>query len=327
MTPKPPISSRFRLRPRRTPMTVCIAAACSIRREPAIVLCHDWQGTVQAVGSSDSVDKQRYLGNGWIALIAGDISHADELTALIEGSIPALPSPDIAIRSLREKVFDYRERLLDQYLRGTCGIGYERFINDGMKIYPESVFKEINRELMDVQIGVELLVTGFVVEFDDETNQPYNLHCIMQVCQSPAGVLEVSLQDSFATIGEGAAAAQASLLYREHDWQDGLQQTTYRVYEAKTMAEIIPTVGPSSTIYLHRPKHDLEYINEDGFYACRNLFKLFGPKKITRKGLKATPITTDLFEAETKTRARVGTGRKVLDGVTPSSAQTSEDQP
>lgn len=63
-------------------MTVCIAAACSIRNEPAIILCHDWQGTVQAIGSSDAVDKQRYLGNGWIALIAGEIAHADELTAV-----------------------------------------------------------------------------------------------------------------------------------------------------------------------------------------------------------------------------------------------------
>lgn len=301
-------------------MTVCIAAGCSIRNHPAVVLCHDWQGTVQTVGSSDSVDKQRYLGNGWIGLIAGEIAHAEELTAVIEGSLPELPSLDVVVRIFREKVFDYRERLLDQHLRGSCGIGFDRFINDGTKIYPESVFKEIHRGLLDVQVGVELIVSGFVQETDSEGE--YQSPCIMQVCSSPTGQLEVSVQDSYSCIGEGASSAQASLLFREHDRLDGLQKTTYAVFEAKRMAEIIPTVGPSTSIYLQRPQVQLASISEAGFETCERLFKVYGPKNVTRKGLKENPITPDVFQIERRVRSHSAPRKSQTEGATQSDVQT-----
>ena len=49
-------------------------------------------------------------------------------------------------------------------------------------------------------IGIEMLVTGFVTEMDDEKKESYNTHCIMQVCESPSRQLEITLQDSFACI-------------------------------------------------------------------------------------------------------------------------------
>lgn len=134
----------------------------------------------------------------------------------------------------------------------------------------------------------------------------------MQVCESSSRQLEVTFQDAFACIGEGAASAQASLMFREHDRMDSLQKATYRSYEAKTMAEIIPTVGPSTSLYLQLPKKPLAYINQEGFEKCEALFKLFGPKGINRQGLKQHKITSDLFETEEKVRARSAAHRKGL---------------
>jgi hypothetical protein len=309
-------------------MTVCIAAACWERGKYGIVLCHDWQGTVESVGSSDGVDKQRFIGHGWIAMVAGEMPRGDELVGMLEDVLPEFPSSDEAIRLVREKVFDFRKRMLDEYLLGTCGIGFDRFISEGNRIYPQSVFDDIHRGIMDVRLGVDMIVTGFARTVDEEDGKPYFDPCIIQVCEGAQGSIRVSLQDAFTCIGEGASSAQATLLYREHDRFDNIKETTFKVFEAKTMAEIIPTVGPTTSMYLQLPKQPLAYLTQDGYGTCNDLFKEFGPRSITRKGLKKFPITKESFKPDSRSAARSVTLRRGLLGsaTTPSGSQTSEDQ-
>jgi hypothetical protein len=284
-------------------MTVCIAAACTIKSDPAVVLCHDWQGTVQATGSTDTIDKQRYLGNNWIALFAGDIARADEIVGCLEGLLSPNITSNEALDAVRRGVIAFRQRLTDQMMLGTYGIDFDRFIREGRTLYTESIFNEIHRRIVSLEMGVQLLISGFVRERDHEAENDFMLSCIIQVCEPEQGCIEASLQDSFACIGEGAASAQTSLLFRSQDRFDSLSKTVYQVYEAKTLAEIIPTVGESTSIYLQRPNKALFYINGSGFDACNAAFKAFGPKKISSKKLKEYPITLDVFSTD-KIRAR-----------------------
>src|ERR1700720_36956 len=51
-------------------VTVCIAAKCKDKDEHKLVLCTD-QKISSALGSSDAMLKNRMLGHGWRALVAG----------------------------------------------------------------------------------------------------------------------------------------------------------------------------------------------------------------------------------------------------------------
>jgi hypothetical protein len=86
-------------------MTVCIAAASMERNVPQIILCHDWQGTVPGIGSTDAIDKQRFIGNGWLALMAGDLSHAEELVSFLDDQMPKIVTAKDALSIVRKCVF------------------------------------------------------------------------------------------------------------------------------------------------------------------------------------------------------------------------------
>jgi len=322
-------SATLPARRRRSKVTVSIAASCFEREEPQIVLCHDWLGSVPAAGSIDTVDKQRFLGRRWIGLLAGDVARAEEFTGILEGRLPDKPTGNEALAVVRQAVFDFRKTLLDQVLLSSCGITFDRFIGDGQKIYPESVFKEIQRDIVEVRLGIEYIVTGFVVEQDHEKNgEEYPLPCIIQVCERQLGVIEVTMEDSFACVGEGGSAAQTFMMFRDHDRFDDLEKTVYQVFEAKTMAELNPSVGTSTSVYLQRPGKDLAYLSGEGFTHFYKLFKEFGPRSIRRKVMKLHPLTIKEF-GDDRARMRTEAAKR---GALPDSmevkrlgSETSED--
>jgi len=52
-------------------MTLCIAAGCDDNKKPAIVTATDWKMSTGTAGA-EVLDKLRWIGNGWGALIAGN---------------------------------------------------------------------------------------------------------------------------------------------------------------------------------------------------------------------------------------------------------------
>jgi hypothetical protein len=278
-------------------MTVAIAAACVHNTKRIIVLCHDWQGSFASVGSSESFDKQRMLGKNWVALISGNISQAEELCAILDGAFGEgkLNQKD-ALAVVRKGVYAYKKQLIEQHLRGTYGIEFDTLRNKGKDIYPPTLLQQIHREIADLSLGVDLIITGFVEMIDYVGTETFLYPCIIQVSASGNQLLDISIQDSFACVGEGAASASASLLFRAHsdDWK--LTKTVYAVYEAKTLAEILPSVGGATSIYIQFEDEPLKYINSAGFKKCEDLFDVFGPKKIAAKALRESGLSADDFE-------------------------------
>lgn len=292
--------NQFRRRPpERKSVTVCIAASCSQKNLPAgIILCHDWQGTITAVGSSESVDKQRWLADGWVCLISGGIAQADELTLVLEDHFRGQEITEKNVLSLvRDGCFQYRDRMVDQHLRSRYGIDFQRLAEQGKSIYPDPLLQQIHRELSDISIGVDLIITGFVEANDYEGKKTVPAPIIIHVMGATAGYgIEVTLQESFACIGEGGNSATAALLNREHSELRSLRRTAYVVYEAKTLTETISSVGRATSIYLQTPDNRLKLMTENGYDTCQEMFGEFGPKKLTVEKLKAHKLSLNDFK-------------------------------
>lgn len=293
---------------RKTKMTVAIAAACKSKNKHMIVLCHDWQGSFASVGSSESFDKQRMLGKNWVALISGNISQAEEMCAILDGAFgEARLDQNGALAIVRKGVFAYKKKLIEQHLRGKYGIEFQTLCDQGKDIYPATVLQQVHREVADLNLGVDLIVTGFVEMIDYEGNGKFLYPCIIQVSASGNQLLDVSIQDSFACVGEGAASASASLLYREHSDDWALPKTVYAVSEAKRLAEIVPSVGEATSIYVQSEDEPLKYINSSGFKKCDTLFDEFGPKPLSAKAIRESGLSLANFEwDETIPRRRKG---------------------
>jgi hypothetical protein len=232
-----------------------------------------------------------------VALISGDLAKADELCAILYRSLDKDGVDDnAALTIVREGVFTFKTRLINQFLRGNYGIDFDTLQTKGKDIYSETLLEQIHRDVGDIDIGVDLIVTGFVESDDYATGEKLLDPCIIRVLGTNNQPLDVALHNSFACIGEGAASASASLLYREHsdDWT--LKRTTYAVYEAKTLAEILPSVGEATTIYIQSEDEPLRFISKRGFSRCRKMFANFGPKKITAKALKEFALSLEDYE-------------------------------
>src|SRR5437762_13603915 len=75
-----PRSRRKSERLRRVRMTLCLAAACYEGDEPRLVLGADKRAEVSWAGGNVAF-KFRWAGINWPALIAGDVSSADDFLA------------------------------------------------------------------------------------------------------------------------------------------------------------------------------------------------------------------------------------------------------
>jgi hypothetical protein len=162
---------------------------------------------------------------------------------------------------------------------------------------------------------VDLLITGFAEAIDSRNNKKFLQPCIIQVSAGGSNFLDVSPQTIFACIGEGAASASASLLFRElsDDWT--LKQTTYAVYEAKRLAEILPSVGGATSLYVQSEDEPLRYISDAGFKKCDKMFDSIGPKRMTKKMLEnAASIDDFIIDSDDE------------DSPKPSDSDTSEGQ-
>jgi hypothetical protein len=306
-------------------MTVCIAAACRANGKARIVLCHDWQGTLPFMGSSESFDKLRYLAKNWIALLSGTIPRAEELCVLLEDRFKTEPtSIGEALQQVRSGVFEYKDRLIEQHLRAIYGLDFATLRDKGKTIYPESLLLQVHREISEISAGVDLIVTGFVKMLDYTDGSLFMYPCIIQVSANGSQP-DISIQDSFACIGEGAPSATSSLLFREHSEWWNFKNTVYAVYEAKRLAEIVPTVGGDTSLYIQSEHEPLRYVSNEGFENCRQMFKKHGPKKVTRDDWKAFDLKIDAhFLKEERSPRRPKTPRsKENNASSESASQTS----
>jgi hypothetical protein len=277
-------------------LTLCIAAICTHREKPAIVLCHDWRSETGDVAGGDVLDKLGWVvPERWAALKAGPISEADRLVHVVATAFQeaqktfSLPSLfDIAMER-------YKWMLVDHYLQARLGITYASLIggitlpngNGNGKVHlPEKFVDEKLHEVENVPFpNCQLIVAGFT---DIPENRP--VLCVLNEDHEEA-YSRIRFETNFAAIGSGAPAALTSLYRREHTAPDiQLMKAVYHIFEAKVTGEISPGVGDSTSITVLFPEGEIWDLSAKGHKRVNDLYDYFGPKlrlRSKRPDLKA----------------------------------------
>ena len=282
-----------------TPVTLCIAAACEESGEPRIVTCTDWKAE-NPLGTADTADKFRKLRTGWIALMAGKRSRTREFADVFERHLRNKEiTRDNALTVMKDGAWIHANSLREEYCHIRWGMDYGEFREWCTKLSPV-IAKSYLDELKSIRFGASLIVAGFVLS---EEGKPEPLICHISQQES-----EIRIEEEFAAIGEGRVVAIPPLLRREYDSDVPLAKAVYMVYEAKRLAEIIGSVGESTSVDVLYPDGTLKSFTDEAYNYYDGLLKDFGPKsRITNVEFKKgflRPFDEDESEKGKKKKSR-----------------------
>jgi hypothetical protein len=268
-------------------MTVCIAAACEENiDEPRIVLCRDWRSEVPNVGSSDNQLKFRNLSQQWVALLAGNVSRAEELCIRFETHLKTTEfAEDNLVDEARAVFHAYKETLANSWLKTTYGFSFKHLIDRGREALGEQFTETCLDQISRLTVGAELIIAGFLNTYDYVDRKPAPNAMICALSESHDGDVAV-LEDEYAVIGSACNAARTILSVREQDAATSLMETIYAVYEAKCISETVPGVGPSVSIDVMYPDGKILQLSDSGFDRCNELLTRFGMKTTENKKKK-----------------------------------------
>jgi hypothetical protein len=228
-------------------------------------------------------------------MIAGDVARAVQLKDCYRQQFHAMQEQNkdkapISIKQheisdlLRKPIRAYMYRRANEHVFMKLGLGYENFLQAiEKKQIPESIAAETLTEISKLDFGCELIIAFFG---DDREVYIYKVN-------------EEGLEpcDNFAAIGSGCVIAEGVLYQRQHQWNDPIGPTVYRVYEAMTLGAISPTVGEENTInILYPPQRDrtmrdtMVEITERTDRFLERRFRKLGPRAFKRLALPKNPF-------------------------------------
>jgi 20S proteasome alpha/beta subunit len=262
-------------------VTLCIAAACQSKAGPVIVMCTDWRAS-STLGSTDTSDKVRWIKKRkWVALMAGDGNSAHALVRAYRLHMANRTfTEDNAEEELKAPAHKRLADLKDSYIRSSLGISYEEFRRVGKKQFPESVVLEEYMNLRRINLGARLIIAGFV-EPQGRSRTPHPLICVIEQDGT------VRVEEHFAAIGEGRYVAVPPLLRRDYSRDTIVQHAIYQLYEAKTLSEIVHTVGETTSVDVFGADGKVICVSSRGYVYLDNKLAKFGPRKSVR-GIRMT---------------------------------------
>lgn len=259
-------------------MTLCMAAACYEEGKPRIVLCTDWKSGSE-LGSSETADKLRWIKKrpNWLALTSGTQSSIESLVRHFRSSLEKISdigefNAESTFRSIaRIHLFNRKSDCVEVEL----GVTYEYFRTHRDEFTPQVQWEMIEK-VRRTGLSASLLILGWI---PSARGYPSPMICKVERDSSTA------LCTDFGAIGEGRFVATPSLFRREMDSSVSMRKAIYQLYEAKTMAEIVSSVGDSTSIDVFYPDGTLKSLDEKKGaykYLDRKL-KVYGPKpNVTR---------------------------------------------
>ncbi len=278
--PRFPSLAKSKRLPSRRAMTICIAAACqksTKNDEPCIVFCCDWKAEVPEVGSAETAMKFRHLSDQWKALIAGDMSRADELCIRYESRLKENNFSEANMADEVRSVFHaYKKTLADSYLKSTFGFSFDELIAKGKDTFGDHFFSTCLEQISRLRVNAELIIAGITTVYDYAEKRFRSSPLICSVSESQDD--PVAIETEFAVVGSGGNAAKTMLFYRSQESIDSLMETVYAVYEAKTISETVPGVCEALFLAVLYPDNTLLQLSDTGYKRCQELFTRFGPK-------------------------------------------------
>jgi len=314
-------------------MTVCIAASCFEDEEnPCIVLCRDWRGEVQGVGSADTFSKIRRLSSTWITLLANNMQRAEELIIRFEDHLRTVSLTEVNFPDEVRKVFSkYKKDMADSFSKNKYGFDLKTLVDKGKSAFGDDFTSTCFEEISKLPVDADLLICGFVEKYDYEDKKHRMAPVMCSVSERNVGD-PVVLEYEFAAIGSGCDIARSLMFTRELDSGDPLMRVIYVVYEAKALSETVPGVGPAFSLDILRQDGTLESLSDTGFQRCRKMYSNFGLKPIITGRLKKIfDIKPEYFQPfayddDSDKSALPTPPAKKQKSTTPSDSQTSEGQ-
>ena|ERR1035438_1269618 len=254
-------------------MTLCIAAACEHKDKPAIVLCSDWRGETESAGA-DTIDKFRWVTDGWPSLIAGTVSKADELVETYERHLEKKTLTRLnVVQELKLPLQQRKAELAEEYIQRLLGISYREFLQRGKDQLPPEFFQQTVNAIANLGLDCELIIAGCVPGDDSDP--------VTEIFRTDAWG-NFFREENFSAIGSGAQVASAALFQREHDSSVKLMNALYNVFEAKRLGEISPGVGSNTSIDVLMSDGSVREISDDCFDLLEKMFRRYGPKTISK---------------------------------------------
>ncbi len=255
------------------PVTLCIAAICHEDGKDRIVLCSDWKSS-SSLGSSQTADKLRWIKKpDWLVLTAGKIH---EIELLVRAYRKKFKTVEITEDNATEEIESVaKEQLIKRkadYVERQLGVTYEYFRTHGQE-FPVDLRAGIFAAIRQIDLGASLLFAGYV---KPERGKPRPLLCTVKQDSS------VSIETDFGMVGEGLMVAIPPLRRREFDSGISMMKAIYQVYEAKTLAEIVPSVGEDTSLDVFFPDGTLQSLTKSGYQYLDNRLREYGPRPRVR---------------------------------------------
>lgn len=230
--------------------------------------------------SAENLNKLEWVEKLWPVLIAGTVTRAHDLVAAIDYEFADARTKNQKIDDttvaglLRSATRRMKFQIADGITSRELGLPYARFLRDGKTFLSERAFEDIEDTIREADLECEVIFTFF------HNQRPY----IYEI----SGDGDVGLVDNFCCIGSGSPLANASLHFREHDSDQILRTSIYRVFEAHEVARRAPGVGENFAISVFHQERNGDIVwrrlEEAGRRSLARSFSILGPKKI--RGVK-----------------------------------------
>ncbi len=232
-------------------MTVCVAALCD--GGSTIVLVADKMIGMEFVETEPEIQKIIKLHKDWWMMFAGDVPPVFDIT---DQARAVLPKDSVTTTDMIKIVTEsyQRKRLRDAetlYLK-TRGYTIDTFRQEGVKLLPPEVYRQIDFQIEQHSLGLTLLVAGF----DDRREGR-----IFSV-RNPGHSIRHDIP-GFHAIGSGDIGALYMLYHRSMSPTVQARVVLYGAFEAKYFAEQATGVGTRTDIYIVRPDQPELKIDEE----------------------------------------------------------------
>lgn len=217
-------------------MTVCIGALCE-KGKAAVVAADEMVTFGQPMNlqtEPPGLRKIIELSASVALLYSGSVPDSEEIVASAKQHIPTANHPSVAGIAEQVRVAYAalkRKRAEETILRPWLGLDFAQFQELIAKSAGSQILGQVTGMLSQHNLQTDVLIGG-----SDDTGHH------LFIVTHPGVCLHLNTL-GYASIGSGGVHAGISLALNKHTALDALGRTMYRVYEAKTAAEVSPGVG------------------------------------------------------------------------------------
>ena len=227
--------------PLEGPVTICIAAMTSGRRDSWMVTVSDTKLTTGIYSQELGAWKIRRLNNSWSALVAGKFG---QNRPIIEAITSEMADKELDVESVTKictRVYiGQTKRSAEEAILAKHGLTMDEFLKS-RKNLGDSLFERTWGEISRIEVGCELLVSGF-----DQAGP--HIFCVSNPTVDDPSFISDRDYPSFAAIGSGSYLAESTLYAFGHTSITSVEDTIYQATVAKFVAEAASDVGTHTVI-------------------------------------------------------------------------------